>query len=220
MLPRTLEPEVMDTPEEACDYDAMDHSEVNRIFVADFLQTSSPSGPVLDVGTGTAQIPIELCRQFPSVKVTAIDLAQHMLRVAEENVKAAALTSSITLQFCDAKQLPFEDHFFAASISNSIVHHIPEPTHVLREIVRVTAPGGVIFVRDLLRPISAEAVQALVQQHAGEANAHQQKMFGESLHAALTVEEMQEMVSELGFSPETVTQTTDRHWTWSARKSG
>ena len=35
MLARTLEPEVMDTAQEASDYDAMDHSEVNARFVAD-----------------------------------------------------------------------------------------------------------------------------------------------------------------------------------------
>ena len=37
MLKRVLEPEVMDTPEEAIAYDEMDHSEVNRRFVADLL---------------------------------------------------------------------------------------------------------------------------------------------------------------------------------------
>ena len=31
---------------------------------------------------------------------------------------------------------------FGAVVSNSIVHHIPEPIHVLREAVRVTKPGG------------------------------------------------------------------------------
>jgi hypothetical protein len=37
MLQRVLEPEVMDTAEEAIDYDRMDHREVNRRFVDDFL---------------------------------------------------------------------------------------------------------------------------------------------------------------------------------------
>ena len=37
MLSRVLEPEVMDTPEEARDYDSMDHAAVNRLFVTDFL---------------------------------------------------------------------------------------------------------------------------------------------------------------------------------------
>ena len=42
MLPRVLEPEVMDKPEEAREYDAMDHSAVNLRFVADFLAAHGP----------------------------------------------------------------------------------------------------------------------------------------------------------------------------------
>ncbi len=41
MLERVLEPEAMDSPEEARDYDAMDHSAVNRVFVADFRRIQS-----------------------------------------------------------------------------------------------------------------------------------------------------------------------------------
>ena len=49
MLPRVLEPEVMDSPEEARDYDAMDHAEVNRRFVADFLTArSEPAAVILE----------------------------------------------------------------------------------------------------------------------------------------------------------------------------
>ena len=81
MLPRVLEPEVMDSAEEAADYDAMDHAEVNRVFVADFLAFWPGRGGVLDVGTGTAQIPVALCRQAPEYQVVGIDLADHMLRV-------------------------------------------------------------------------------------------------------------------------------------------
>src|SRR5436305_1072198 len=84
MLPRVLEPEVMDSPEEARDYDAMDHSHVNRVFVTDFLAVWRGRGPVLDVGTGTAQIPIELCRQTDAATVVGIDLAEHMLAVGRD----------------------------------------------------------------------------------------------------------------------------------------
>src|SRR5439155_11509082 len=82
MLPRTLEPEVMDTAEEARDYDAMDHATANRVFDADFLAVWNGRLPILDVGTGTAQIPLELCRQSPTARVTAIDVACEMLAVA------------------------------------------------------------------------------------------------------------------------------------------
>jgi ubiquinone/menaquinone biosynthesis C-methylase UbiE len=214
MLSRVLEPEVMDTPEEARDYDAMDHSTVNRVFVADFLAVWGGSGRVLDVGTGTAQIPIELCRQNSGAFIVAIDLADQMLRVGRENVRRAGFESRITLELRDAKQLPYERGSFAAVISNSIIHHIPEPGAVIGEMVRVVKPGGTIFVRDLLRPPDMPTLQHLVATYAGDANAHQQKMFAESLHAALSLQEIRDLVAQHGHDPSRVQQTTDRHWTW------
>jgi ubiquinone/menaquinone biosynthesis C-methylase UbiE len=216
MLPRVLEPEVMDSAEEAEDYDAMDHAQVNRGFVADFLALWHGRGPVLDVGTGTAQIPLELCRQAPSAEVVGVDLAEHMLRVGRENVRRAGLELRVRLERCDAKQLPFAAGSFAAVISNSIVHHIPEPERVLAEMARVLQPGGALFVRDLLRPEDDAAVRRLVDTYAGDANAHQRQMFEDSLRAALTLDEVREMARRLGFDPATVRQTSDRHWTWQA----
>ncbi len=218
MLPRVLEPEVMDSAEEARDYDSMDHAGVNRVFVADFLALWQGRGPILDVGTGTAQIPIELCRQAPTAAVVGIDLAAHMLRVGLANVSRAGLDERVQLQRCDAKRLPFAAGSFAAVISNSIVHHIPEPGQVLSEMVRVLAPGGVLFVRDLLRPDDDSTVRQLVQTYVGTANAHQQQMFEDSLRAALTLDEVRTLVVEWGFDRASVKQTTDRHWTWSAGK--
>lgn len=215
-LPRVLEPELMDTPEEASGYDAMDHSSVNRAFVADFL-SGHRGGPVLDVGTGTAQIPIELCRQHPAATVVALDAAAHMLAVARENVDRAGLSARIELLLAPAQKLPFPDGRFPAVMSNSIVHHVPEPRAVLAEMVRVLAPGGWLFVRDLLRPADVERLDALVAQHAGDATPHQRQMFRDSLHAALTLEEVRGLVASLGLPPGDVTQTSDRHWTWATR---
>ena len=216
MLPRVLEPEVMDSAEEARDYDAMDHSQVNRVFVADFLSFWSGGGTVVDLGTGTAQIPIELCQQHSTIHVVAVDLAEHMLQLAAENIQRANLAERIQLQRIDAKKLPWPEKSFAAVISNSIVHHIPRPEQVLAEIVRVVRPVGALFIRDLLRPHDDATVRLLVQTYAGEANTHQQKMFDDSLRAALTLEEIRDMVQKLGFDPASVKQTTDRHWTWAA----
>jgi ubiquinone/menaquinone biosynthesis C-methylase UbiE len=104
-------------------------------------------------------------------------------------------------------------------MSNSIVHHIPEPERVLREMVRVARRGGVLFIRDLLRPADDVAVTHLVNTYAADANNHQRQMFEDSLRAALTLDEIRAMVKQLGFDPATVQQTSDRHWTWAGRKS-
>ncbi|MBI3463109.1 MAG: class I SAM-dependent methyltransferase [Planctomycetes bacterium] len=220
MLSRVLEPEVMDTPEEALAYDTMDHSEVNRAFVTDFLAAAgSVSGEILDLGTGTALIPIEVCRRDSSARVRAIDLSANMLDLARANLELANLNERVTLERVDGKGLPYPDESFAAVMSNSIVHHIPEPHSVLAEAVRVVAGGGPIFIRDLLRPPDESTLQRLVAQYASASTDHQRQLFSDSLRAALTLDEVRALVAGLGFSLETVTQTSDRHWTWSARKA-
>jgi ubiquinone/menaquinone biosynthesis C-methylase UbiE len=236
MLPRTLEPEVMDSREDAWDYDSMDHAEVNRRFVDDLLaaglvETIRPSDAaageidddlnpllILDLGTGTAQIPIELCSRTDDVRIMAADAAISMLDVARLNVEIAGLRERIQLDLADAKRMAYRDRMFDAVISNSIVHHIPEPRIVLQEVIRVTKPGGLLFFRDLLRPADEAEVARLVELYAAGCNDHQRQLFRDSLLAALTLDEMRKLVADLGFAAETVEQTSDRHWTWNARR--
>jgi ubiquinone/menaquinone biosynthesis C-methylase UbiE len=223
-LTRTLEAEVMDTEEEARDYDAMDHAQVNARFCDDLLATCAQAtlARVLDVGTGTARIPIELCRRQARVEVEGIDLAEHMLALAERNVARAGLTGRIRLARIDAKAMPWAAARFDAVLSNSIVHHIPQPQRVLAEMWRVVRPGGTLFVRDLARPDDLPRVTALLDTHAPLPDAapdvramhgRQRALFEASLRAALTADEVRAMVVPLGMRAESVQTTSDRHWT-------
>jgi len=225
VLNRILETEVMDTAAEAIDYDSMDHCAVNRLFVDDFLAvmptgqfTSQSPGKVFDAGTGTAQIPLELVGRGVNLIVTASDLAEQMLIVARRNVVAAGLDSSIRLVRSDCKQLPDADHSYDAAISNSIIHHIPEPVLVIKELWRILKPGGILFVRDLMRPENQLTLDQLVNTYAGDANIHQQQMFRDSLHAALTLREISDLLQSLGLSGTSARATSDRHWTVTAIK--
>lgn len=225
MFERILEPEVMDSPDEALAYNGMDHSAVNQAFAADILQACQrfgidPAGDYLDLGTGTALIPIVFCQQTENTRVMAMDAATHMLDLAKNNIALASLMDRIRLVCADAKELPFPDGHFNHVISNSIVHHIPEPAAVLREAWRVLAPGGLMFVRDLKRPEDETVWRHLVQTYARQETEYQQKLFADSLHAALTVEEVRQLVAEFDVPPETVQATSDRHWTWAMRKPG
>jgi len=221
MIPRQLEPEVMDTQEEAIDYNSMDHSEVNRLFADDVLElVNAFDAPIpmkqislLDLGTGTALIPIEVCQRNSDIRVIATDLANEMLKLAEVNLQQAGLEHVISLERADAKNLSYADQAFDGVISNSLIHHIPDPKSVLQEMIRVVKPGGMIFVRDLLRPDSPAALENLVEFYAGQENAHQRQLFHDSLHAALTLNEVQGMLQECGLPTSVVKITSDRHWT-------
>ena len=222
MIKRILEPEVMDTQAEAFAYDDMDHSAVNQQFVADLLASAEAigglEGEVLDLGTGTARIPILLCDATEDVRVFAIDMAGEMLEVARLNIEISSHRDRVMLGRCDAKQLDLQDDRFDVVISNSIVHLIADPASTFAEAVRVCRPGGLLFFRDLIRPGSDEEVDRLVATYAGNEADEARKMFDDSLRAAFTVEEIQDYVEKLGFVADSVSGTSDRHWTWTAVK--
>ena len=212
----------MATAEEAAGYDSMDHSAVNEQFVADYfeclekhgLSAAGPPSLIVDLGTGTAQIPIRLSQSMASrTVVLACDLSVAMLRTAGQNICRAECSTTVIPAFCNSRQLPLRDQSCFRIISNSLIHHVPDPVEVFREIRRVAAPGAVVFVRDLLRPADSALVDRLVKRWAGYATAHQQEMFRKSLWAALTLSEAWESVSSAGFDRGCVEQTSDRHWT-------
>jgi len=219
MLKRVLEAELMDTTQDAHEYDTMDHQAVNRTLVDDLLAAGKISGEILDLGTGTAQVAVELCRRADKVIVRAVDLAESMLEIARANVVMANLAERIFLDLADAKALPYAEGRFAGVMSNSLVHHIAEPRRVVQEAVRVVRSGGWLFFRDLLRPVDEGALRRLVEIHAAAATAHQKCLFSASLRAALTLQEVRALILAIGFSPDTVVQSSDRHWTWAAHKT-
>ncbi|MCA9036577.1 MAG: class I SAM-dependent methyltransferase [Planctomycetaceae bacterium] len=225
MLPRTPEPEVMDTVDDAVDYDQMDHSHVNQLFVDDFLEalrewaggdlnSLSASLQIVDLGTGTAQIPVRLLQSWPQCRpISACDLSVEMLRLAKRNICNSGFDGHIHPVFCDAKRLPFGDHSVDVIVSNSIVHHIPEPAAIFAEVARCLVKGGLLFFRDLLRPATQNHVEELVMLYAANEAPHAQTMFRESLHAALTIDEVKQLLADAGLHGAKVHQTSDRHWT-------
>lgn len=125
---RSLEPEVMDTWQEAVEYDAMDFTQVNTTFAQRAIELGPPSALVLDAGTGTARIPILICQQCPLWQITGIDLSQNMLLLGARNIEQAGLSQPVKLEWVDAKQLTYPDGQFDMVISNSLVHHLPDPS--------------------------------------------------------------------------------------------
>lgn len=218
MLTRVLEPEVMDDQQEAVEYDSMDHSTVNSRFVTDLLAAGPIGKDVLDLGTGTALIPVELCKREMNVRVMASDASVAMLDIARYNIEVKGLIERIQLHVGDAKKLIFEDNYFDTVMSNSLVHHLPDLNGFFDELMRVVRPGGLLFVRDLCRPVSNEQVESLVATYAANETPHSQQLLRQSLQASFTVEEIRELARSAGIDVGCVNMSSDRHWTLIARK--
>ena len=178
MIPRTPEPEVMDSMDEAIAYDQMDHDSVNRIFVDDLLaawQTTRSATPdaasaewidVVDLGCGTSQIPVLLCQSDEQMRVVAADASPAMLDVAIQNIDIAGLRERIRTDLVNARSLS-ELGQFDVVMSNSLVHHLHEPEALLCQLAELCKPTALLFTRDLARPDSEDEVEQLVAEYAG-----------------------------------------------------
>jgi ubiquinone/menaquinone biosynthesis C-methylase UbiE len=204
----------MDTAEEAAEYEAMNHAAVNQRFVEDLIAGGSVGRQIVDLGCGPAGIPILLAQRLPDVQVMGVDSAVEMLEVAKREIDSGGVIDRVCLEHADAKSLAgFEDEMADTVISNSLLHHLRQPASALAAAVRLVRHGGRIFFRDLARPSSAQEVESLVSEYAGDESAFAQQLFRQSLHAALTIAEVQQLAGGLGISPEQVQMTSDRHWT-------
>jgi len=210
MIERILEPEVMDTVEDASEYDAMDHREANLAFV-ERLEALGARGSMLDIGTGPGHIPLLVCERIQEARVLGIDLAERMLELARRHRAASPHAERLEFRRADAKGLDFADDSFDTVFSNTILHHIPDPLPFLREAARVLRPTGCLLIRDLFRPRTEEELERLVALHAAEATPYQRRLFADSLHAALTPDELRELARAAGLASAEVTVDSDRH---------
>jgi phosphatidylethanolamine/phosphatidyl-N-methylethanolamine N-methyltransferase len=101
------------------------------------------TGKVLEVGVGTG---LALPDYAPHLDITGIDLAPEMLEKARERVKAAGLKNISALQEMDASDLQFPDATFDTTVGMYLITVVPEPEKVMRELARVTKPGGEVML--------------------------------------------------------------------------
>jgi len=213
MMERVLEPEVMEDPKQVLAYAQADFEEENQGFVDQFftLYPDLEHPHILDLGCGPGDIPIRVARRHASCRVTGIDASQPMIAYAEQAVKKAGLDERIHFlcqRFQDVELSPPAD----AMISNSLVHHVPNPLRFWYSLKTLLKPGATILVMDLLRPENPEAAQAIVdEQAAGEPEQLRQDFF-HSLLAAFTEDEVASQLAELNLSRLMVDVPDDRHW--------
>jgi ubiquinone/menaquinone biosynthesis C-methylase UbiE len=194
----------------------MDHRAVNDAFVADFLAAHGPcrGGEILDVGTGTARIPIALATADPNARIVGFDLAPAMLEQAARNVADAGLSDRVRFVLGDAKApTALGDARYEAVVSNTIIHHIPDPGPAIAAMADRVAPGGTLLIRDLYRPEDQETLARLVEQYAGGEPPEARELFRASLHAALTLAEITALRVSIGIPADALSMTSDRHWT-------
>ena len=210
----------MSSAEEAGEYDAMDFSATDQLFAERAAELARGARWIFDIGSGNAKIPLAIGTLTPdTARICAIEMSAEMLAAGVRNrLRAGANARRLLFLRADAKRLPLPDACAELVTSNSLVHHIPDPRAVFREIARIVRPGGSILIRDLARPDNEDELAQLVRQHTAGASPLQRRLFSDSLRAALTPLEVRGVLDECGLAGVFVTKITDRHW--SAERAG
>jgi len=104
-----------------------------------------PAPLVLDVGTGTGRLPRALLFQSAfQGRVIGLDLSRRMLAEAARRLRPYG--EQVSLIWQDAQTLPFPDETFDGVTCLEVLEFTPRPKAVLRELVRVLRPGGVLLI--------------------------------------------------------------------------
>jgi ubiquinone/menaquinone biosynthesis C-methylase UbiE len=212
-MERILEPELMEDEEQCVAYAQADFEEENQGFVDRFLEyyPDLTAGHVLDLGCGPADIPIRFARALPNCRVTGVDASPAMIRLAEEAVRQAGCADRVTLR-CERVHSVTLPEPADAAMSNSLLHHLPNPLQFWYGLMKMVKPGGRVLVMDLLRPDSPEAAQAIVDRYAAGAPAILRRDFYNSLLASFTEDEVASQLAELNLSRLLIDVVDDRHW--------
>ena len=98
---------------------------------------------VLDVGSGTGAVTAAVAAVSPSSRIVGIDSAEGFVTFAQEHHQG----DLIRFEVGDAQQLRFADQSFTRALSLLNLNFIPDSGKALREMARVTQPGGIVAGR-------------------------------------------------------------------------
>ena len=99
---------------------------------------------ILDAGCGTGEGASRLAGLFPSARVLGVDIIEAHLDLARKRYKRLAARLKFERQ--SIFELDAKDKTFDLTVCRHVVHSVPHPDRVLRELVRVTKPGGRLHI--------------------------------------------------------------------------
>jgi len=100
---------------------------------------------ILDLACGTGDFSQLVTARIPGARAIATDITEGMLHLARERGVRQAVCG-------DAGKLPFADHSFDCVFVGYGLRNFPDLPLAVREIERVTRPGGLLVSLDFFKP--------------------------------------------------------------------
>ncbi len=205
-------------------YAQADFSDAHRLFL-DLLRDLNPGNlegkQALDLGCGPGNISIRFLKAWPGARCDALDGSAPMLASAQTALDAlpgVARRCRLLQEVLPSPQLT--GGAYDLVMSNSLLHHLPDPQVLWRTQRTSGRPGALVLVMDLMRPPSPGWAESLVVTYVGEEPEMLQDDYRASLFAAFEPAEVQAQLTEAGLEGLTVAVVSDRHLAVSGRLPG
>ncbi len=154
------------------------------------------SGRVLDIGTGSGRLAIELGNMKGChFDITAIDISENMIRKAVENARQAGVEDRIRFLVGTAAALPFPDDSFDLVISYASLHHWLEPVAVFNEVERVVKESGGVIIRDNKRVYQNPFWKSVIWFISRFMNKRHRENWPKAILASYTIPEIKQILS-------------------------
>lgn len=213
-MKRVPEPELMTDLEQVVAYGNADFEEPHSNFMS-LLKECCPETAnfhsVLDLGSGAGDILLRFAKEYPDTLIDAVEGSAAMLQFTDDLLSnypgirnRITLINSLLQDFGSITD-------YDLIMSNSLLHHIHDPTHFWDKIKELSQPGTHIFIMDLLRPASVKEAVELVRLYADNEPVILRRDFYNSLLAAFTIDEVREQLAEAGLENLGTKQISDRH---------
>lgn len=222
-MQRVHEPELMDDDEQARAYADADFSAPHGRFITlfeDIFGSSPVKGNVLDLGCGPGDISFRFARANPDCIVHGLDGAEAMLRCGRQLLDDAHdLRGRVLLVdgLLPGADLPLKK--YDVIISNSLLHHLSDPSVFWSSVMLYGAQGAQVFVQDLMRPDTPDEAMSLVDMYMRDEPEILRRDFYNSLFAAFDLHEIRQQLQAAGMDDFDLRPVSDRHLVVSGRLS-
>ncbi|MEK6692301.1 MAG: class I SAM-dependent methyltransferase [Nitrospirota bacterium] len=152
------------------------------------------SGRVLDIGSGTGLLCIEIARGFRDIEVFGVDISMDMLNIAKKAIIDEGLGSRVKFIRSDASSIPFKKNSFEAVVSYVSLHHWKDAAPVFNEVKRVLKKDGTALIYDLRRREENLIFAPLIRDN------YMRNLFVSSLMASYTTEEAESILHKSDFA--------------------
>ncbi len=119
-------------------------------------------GILIDIGSGTGFLSIEIAKRANHLKIYGIDLSKKMVEIATRNARGI---KNVQFKFGHAAKLPFEDGSIDFIVSTGSFHHWKNPIKIFNECYRVLKSDGEGWIYDGCSDLPIEEVNELIKKY-------------------------------------------------------